>query len=275
MISLPVNTIGFAAVRDDLIIPALESFHKHNDPNLHRVIVIDQTLKGLPDLVQDGLAHIHLRAYRNLGFAKAMNTIVRLTDTQYVTVSNDDVLWFDDRYWEGIIKIFARVKNAAGVNPSCPKMPGWGFGQKEPIYIAEVDSREKCDGAWDKLKEQTPLRGLVNGVAMWCTTFDIERLQVAKLLGNYRQLFDERFYPGGGEDYDLLGRCAKANVKIYGTHESWIWHDWGKSKDEKGHSGMLKVAERPSWNKTGELWPDGFELGRKGERVPEIYVEAL
>lgn len=270
----PINTMVFPVVRTDLITLALESFWAFSDPDVHRVVVVDQSASGLGDLVGCGLAHAHLRVYCNLGFAKAANMGIRLADTKYVTVCNDDVMWFDSRWWDGLTCIFTRVKDAVGVNPSCPKITFGltGTSRENPMYIAGVDSREAClaPGVFDKLAEETPLKGLVNGVAMWCTTFDRQRL--LERVG----LFDERFYPGGGEDYDLLGRCAKVGLSVFGTSESWVWHDWGETKDEKRHDGMCRVAARPSWNRLGELWPAGFDAwGRCGDRVPEIHVEQL
>lgn len=270
----PVNTIVFPVVRTDLIIPALESFWRFNAGDLHRVVVVDQSTSGLDDLVSSNLAHVHLRVYRNLGFAKAANVGFRLADTRYVTICNDDVAWFDARWWAGIEAVFTRVKDAVGVNPSCPKITFGltGASREKPLYIGGFDSRQAClvAGAFDRLVEETPLKGLVNGVAMWCTTFDRERL--SSQVG----LFDERFYPGGGEDYDLLARCAKSGLHVYGTSESWLWHDWGASKDDKNHDGMARIAGQPSWNKIDELWPAGFDAwGRCGERVPGIYVDPL
>lgn len=268
----PINTMVFPIVREDLIIPALESFWKHSDREVHRVIVIDQSVNGLPDLVNEDLAHVHFRVYRNLGFAKACNTGIRLADTDHVTLCNDDVSFFDERWWPALLEMLNKIGDAMGMNPSCPKIPGWGIGKKEDTYIAGIDSREACLGfeVWETLIRETPHKGLVNGVAMWCTTF--KREELLEKIG----LFDERFYPGAGEDYDMLGRCAKAGYHVYGTHMSWVWHDWGQTKDVHTHQGRPKMVERPGWNKLGELWPDGFDAwGRKGDRIPDIHVDLL
>jgi len=269
-----LNTIVFPVVRTDLIKHALGSFWQHNDRELHRVIVIDQSRTGLDDLVNAGLAHAHLRVHRNLGFAGASNRGIRLADTRYVTVSNDDVIWFDPRWWEGVMKIFNRDEKMVAVNPSCPKLPGWSFGDKVDRYIAGADSPEKCD--WDTLKKETPLRGLVHGICMWCTTFDMSRLSDIGVIGDRGHLFDERFYPGGSEDYDLNARIFRAGGLAVGTHESWLWHYWGKSKDEKGHDGMAPIAEKPAWNRMGDLWEKGFTVqGGSARKTDEVYTDSL
>ena len=273
---MATNTMVFPVVRSDLLRDALESFWRVSDRDEHRVIVVDQSKLGLGDL--GDLVHIHLRLYRNLGFSKAANTGIRLTDTEYVTICNDDVLFFDERWWPGITTIFARAKNIVAVNPSCPRIPGWSLGQAEPQHIAEMDDREKCleEGAFDLLMEKTPLRGLVRGICMWCTAFSLPRLLGNDLLGEKGQLFDERFYPGGGEDYDLNARIFRAECQAFGTHTSWVWHDWGMSKDAKGHDGMPQISSRPAWNKIGEIWEAPFSVqGRSARKEKAIHIEPL
>lgn len=278
MTSLPINTTVFPVIRSDLIIPALRSFWEFNDRDLHRVIVIDQTQHGLADLVNAKLAHIHLRIYKNLGFAGAANRGFRLADTEYVTISNDDCLWFDSRWFQGIEEIFTRVKNAIAVNPSCPKIPGWSLGKKEPEYIGDMDTPAKCleDGAWERLIKETPYRGFVRGICMWATTFSMPRLREFGIIGSNGQVFDESYFPGGSEDYDLNARIFRAGGTALGTHMSWLWHWWGKTKDEKDHDGMVMVSQRPSWNRIGDHWEPGFTVqGGSARKTDKIYVESL
>jgi GT2 family glycosyltransferase len=268
----------FPVVRSDLVKPALWSFLGTCDRSIHRIIVVDQTKDGLGNLVREGFCDMHIQAYRCLGFAKAANTGIRLADTEYVTICNDDVFFFDKRYWDGITSIFDRVENAVAVNPSCPRIPGWSLGKKDPEHIAGIDSAEKCkeEGVWDLLKEKTPFRGLVRGICMWCTTFSIPRLMERGLLGNRMQLFDEKFFPGSGEDYDVNARIFRDNGVAVGTHESWVWHDWGMSKDRHGHDGEGMISQRPTWNKIGDLWEAPFTVyGSSKRKTAEIFLDVL
>lgn len=266
------NTMVFPIVRTDLIVPCLESFWRVSDRDAHRVIVIDQSRNGLPDLIGAKLAHMHIRVYRNQGFAKSANTGIRLADTEYVTVCNDDTFFFDARWWGGIVGVFERVPEALAINPSTPRMPGWGFGREGYIHIADIDSREKClaPGAWELLMDKTPLRGLCRGICTWCTTFHMPRMAQSGVLGSKGHIFDERFYPGSAEDYDVNARIFRAGGVAVGTHESWVWHDWGKTKDAD------KELSRPSWNKIGELWEDGFTVqGGSARKTDEVYIDSL
>lgn len=267
------NTMVFPVVRSDLIVQCLDSFWQYSDRDTHRVIVVDQSKNGLPDLVGTGLAHLVVRSYRNLGFSKACNTGIRLSDTEYVTVCNDDTFFFDARWWSGITKVFERVQEACAINPSTPRMPGWGFGKDGYIHIADIGSREKCtnDGVWELLMDKTPLRGLCRGICTWCTTFSMPRLRQFNVLGDRGQLFDEHWYPGSGEDYDLNARIFRAGGIAVGTHESWVWHDWGKSKDFSD-----KDMSRPSWNKIGDLWEPGFTpQGGSARKTTEVWIDEL
>jgi GT2 family glycosyltransferase len=275
-----MNTMVFPVIRTDLIREALESFWQFSDPEEHRVIVIDQSRTGLPDFVAEQLAHMQIRVYRNLGFAKAANTGIRLADTEYVTICNDDVMFFDERWWSGLLNAFKKAPDAVGMNPSCPRLTFGitGVTRSNPRHIADIENREMCkkEGVFDLLVKETPFQGFINGCAMWCICFSMPRLREAGLLGENLQLFDENFYPGAGEDYDLLGRAAKAERKIMATHLSWIWHDWGMSKDEKTHDGMAQILDRPAWNRLGDLWLGGFDAwGRCPDRIPEVHVEPL
>lgn len=284
----PLNTVIMPIVRSDLAMDALRSFWQFSDRETHRMIVIDQTMEGLPDLtlqVGEGgpLAHMHWRVYRNLGFAKAANYGLRIADTPLVMLCNDDVLFFDRRWWAGILECLSKDGNI-GASPLSPRLPGWSIGKRKPEHTGGIDSREKCqaenvrellEGAGvetvhDYLKATTNFKGYINGVCHWCVTF--KRVQLLSEVGFY----DENFFPGGGEDYDLQSRCAQAGYRVMGTWEAWVWHDWGRTKDQKKHDGMKRVRERPNWNRMGDLWEGKFDAwGRTGTRKPHVHVEPL
>ena len=76
------------------------------------------------------------------------------------------------------------------------------------------------------LPDSFPLKreGVVDAVAMW---FIIFKRECFERFG----LFDERFYPGGAEDYDYNARVYREKGRLVGTTKSWVWHHWGMSKD--------------------------------------------
>ena len=113
-----INTIVIPHLNNKKgLLRCLETLYKHTPLNF-RVILIDQSDdKELYEEVKDKV-HLHIKAYRNLGFAKASNYGIRLADTKYVTVLNDDVEFINIRWWDGILETFTKYPEAVAVNPS-------------------------------------------------------------------------------------------------------------------------------------------------------------
>jgi hypothetical protein len=101
---------------------------------------------------------------------------------------------------------------------------------------------------------------------MWMICFKAESFEKIGL-------FDEKFYPSAGEDYDLDGRIYKEGYRVVGTTRSWTFHFWGKSKDRtEEYVGMgLPTDDTLVWNNLDELWPPDKNLGwneKEGKYVP-------
>src|SRR3990167_4046506 len=71
-------------------IELVRDFYRLHSPDMFRIISIDQTKDGI-QFDADTPVHLHIKAYRNLGFAKAMNTGLKLSQTPYTLLANDDV----------------------------------------------------------------------------------------------------------------------------------------------------------------------------------------
>lgn len=251
-----INTFVVPIIIPDFIERFLKTLYAHTPPNF-RVIVIDQTLDGMSELSKDPRVHMYIRPYRNLGFSHSMNTGIRISSTKYVTCSNDDVEFVDDRWWSGIIETFDQDKQIKAVNPMSITEPGWGYGcnknspeelvkQKESELHCQFNREEErfehlpykeaySKEEYDFLLAQK--NGHIDGIITWCTTFDREAL-------DYKGVFDERFFPGGGEDYDIGGRfysmfypSKQANpadrYRMVATSKSWAWHHLSKSRKTK------------------------------------------
>lgn len=284
------TTFVIPIIRNDFIVPCLESLYKFTDPEIFRVIVIDQTPAGVYDKIKD-YTHHYIRPYRNLGFAKAMNTGIRLVDTPYVSCFNDDIEFLDNRWWEGIKSTFEGLDNALGVNPMSVKAAAWGYGYKapegrvltedkrgilylddngEPINLEKARTKEGYDWLIHNVK------GFIDGITTWATTFDMSLL-------NKVEYFDERFYPGGGEDYDINARAydpdwGGGKYRMVATSRSWVYHYWGSSgspdTDEQSKQEIAKQKivfdEKLRWNSWASLWESPghhptVSRGRKGK----------
>jgi len=130
---------------------------------------------------------------------------------------------------------------------------------------------------------------VVDGIAGFCVIWKRKGLEE---LG----LYEERFYPGGGEDYDMDARaysCAYPTPReecdpthhrrLVSTTRSWVWHHWGQSRSMAQKS--PNIFSREPWNDNSELWgpyfdvwghenmPDGTKKPLK--RLKSVHVEDL
>lgn len=176
---------------------------------LASVVVVDQSRE---QKALDGVDY-HVLCKDQVGFARAVNVGMGMGRAPYVMVLNDDCEFLDSRWWYGILKTFETHADLLCVNPSSPNNPGAENKFKEP---KEVTSRE-----YSRL-----LSGqIADGICMWAPVFSREQLN--KVQGSRQGLwFDERFWPGGGEDYDMGRRAALSGLRCVGTNMSWVWHWW-------------------------------------------------
>ena len=253
-----INTFVFPIIRTDMILPALRSLRANTPPNF-KVIVVNQsdcdrhTAENIYVL-----SDIHIETKLNYGFAQSANIGARLATTEYVTICNDDVLFFWPGWWQAIMDTFAKYDNALGVLPLSPKEPGWGYGEDGYRMHATL---EECladpEGTVERMKAEWK-GAVIDGAAMWCITFKREPWVE---LG----MFDERFFPGGGEDYCASARAYQAGYRILASSYSWCWHHWGQSKDEPTGFDEALPNARPGWNKLSTI---GF--GDEGLWHPDV-----
>lgn len=220
----------------DIIIPHLNYFGWarglksliRNTPEgvINRIFVIDQSDQHRlwDKLANPWVTMIHTR---NLGFAKAMNTGLRLSDAPYVMCLNDDVQFLNARWWSGIEETFAAVDNALCVNPSSVCDPD-GRGGK--VIMDGFEFKEDFDDEEYARVRAAKGDGWIDGICMWGPVFDRAKLDQVK--GNIpgKAWFDERFFPGGAEDYDLNRRAYLSGFRCLGTNLSVVWHHWYSSK---------------------------------------------
>ncbi|MBU2118746.1 MAG: hypothetical protein KJ954_14255, partial [Alphaproteobacteria bacterium] len=48
--------------------------------------------------------------------------------------------------------------------------------------------------------------------------------------------FDELFFPGGGEDYDMNRRAYLSGMRCLGSNRSYVWHHWYQTRNKDGFS---------------------------------------
>jgi len=224
-----------------------------------KIIVIDQTPRGALDGDEiKRYTDAYVKVDKALGFSKAMNFGIALSDTPLVMCVNDDVEFIHRRMWEGMFEWMAKP-DVAAVNPSSVKGYNRESDNVECSCDGEVDEEngnclecrgwkeEYSDEDWDymnskrelKLSPMNPIHpGIcVDGIMTWCTMFHREALNRIKDNECY---YDEKFYPGGGEDYDIMCRIYDAKpvglmYRCVGIYNSWAYHHWFGTKNNRSH----------------------------------------
>jgi len=278
----------FNPVRSDFIQKALDSLYKYTDMKNNRVIVVDQTEEGLH--LSREQVHLVLRPHRNLGFAKSMNEGIihgLHWGAKYVVCCNDDIIFMNKKWWDGILETFNSDPHILAVNPECPRIPMWGYGRPHGEYTDIIQYKEEftdedyeylLKGEFEEIKERYPnlpasfpyhKAGVCDGIAMWMPVFKVECFEKAGI-------FEERFYPGGGEDYDFCGRIYAQGYRAVGTTRSWVWHWWGKSKDEGSEfiGKGLPIVQNLVWADITWLWPPEWNLSwneKEGKMTPKPF----
>jgi GT2 family glycosyltransferase len=282
------------------------TLYKYSPKGSFNLIVVDQTENGFRPEILDylkGRIHLYLHPHRNLGYAKAMNEGLLHAlhwKTPYICCSNDDIEIMDPRWIQGIYDTFAMNERIMGVVPMNPRVPGWGYGVKhnpELLPYKKEYTPEDYDyllgGDFTDQKDNLPKTfptvmtgNIVDGAIFIMPYFKRELFEKVGLM-------DEHFFPGSGEDMDMMGRAYKEGYRIVSTSKSWVWHHLSKSKDLFA-SGTLErpyYKNRPYWNEMGLLWPPeqnenhhfdpwGHYTNEKGEKTPlkrisEIFVDDI
>jgi glycosyltransferase involved in cell wall biosynthesis len=270
-----INTFVIPHLNNPGLRTTLESIRRNTPPNFN-IILLDFNPEGYQQV--DDLVDIHIRT-KNLGFAKAMNTGIRLADTKYVSCWNDDAEGINKKWWDGIEETFKRYGTALGVNPSSPRNPR--CSGCEPINHPGIEYKPDFnDEEYDNLIKEVSKGHIIDGICTFATVFDMDKMD--KVFGCIpgKCWFDEKFFPGGGEDYDLNRRAYMTKIpdndmkgyRMLGTGLSFVWHWWYMSKSPQ--SGVAGVKYSSTFN---EKWGSGADIyGRVGkEEIPLNEIRSL
>lgn len=215
-----INTFCFLTLNNEKGLErAIETLYKHTPNNFYVYVVYQGEDNDLYNRIKDKV-HFFIRPHRNLGFAKGMNTMIKLAQTEYVTICNDDVELLYPEWWQEVMDIFVENPHIMGFNPHSPcnkQSSGNRLAQYEykPDYTPEDIV---------KMKEIFKHERFYIGC---CTYFTIFKKEFFDKVG----LFDESFGQGSGEDYDLMVRAGKLGYNIAGGSRVMVWHWWGNTKD--------------------------------------------
>lgn len=273
-----LNTFVIPIIRPDCIERCLETLYKYTPDNFY-VYIIDQTVRGIDYNIRDKYKNLMLiRSPRtdkhhtgNLGFTQASNLAIQLVQTPYVTFLNDDVEFINKKWWQGVEDTFAKVaattpeRPAMIVNVASIKLPDWSVGRDkgDDFYILDY-KEEYTDEDWEFLvnedhyvNEHLTIKpgSVIDGINLYCSVTDTKKLIEVGML-------DERWYPGGADDYDLCCRASMYGYRSVGTTLSWIFHHWSQSfaasRDEEEVKTLVQDELR--CGNLNDKWFDRFDL---------------
>ena len=241
------------------IVKSLESYRKYA-PGA-KIIVIDQSKQGcLTEVEFLKLTDVYIKVYRALGFSKAMNMGIEISTTPYVCCANDDVELVHVDWFPNIIKHFNKNPKIVAVNLSSIK----GYrGEPDSLPYKENYTQEDWEYLISKRDDSIPKNNpgmVIDGIMTWFTVFEREKFEMVKSNGCY---FDEKFYPGGGEDYDLMCRIYSIKLRAIGIFDSWAYHHWFQSQ-KSGNDNYPEILEDLRWNYLeggeGSKWGKNWDL---------------
>ena len=250
----------------DGALKTVETIHKYCDN--FRIILIDNSEGGHYDKFKD-LVHGYFHPYYNLGFAKSCNVgmlLAKSTLCDYVVLCNDDVEFIHKDWWKNAIAHF-KADEIKGGKPIAGVQIASIMDRGAEIRIPHKDEYTQED--WDTLiewKDTTGVYGnaklkdiVTEGGCMWCT---IIPMPVLDRVG----MFDEKFYPGGGEDYDFCRRVYMKGYRLIQVYDSWAFHWWGQTKDKFKQWDGLPMKKELIWNDFPGKW-----ASKPGDKEATIY----
>lgn len=273
-----LNTFVITVIVPGLIDRCLETLYRYTEQSSFYVYIIDQTITGLDAtalrnkyenlmVIRTPKTDIHRTG--NLGHSQGSNLGIRLVETPYVTLLNDDVEFVSPHWWQGVMDTFIKVEKATPdrpallVNVASIKLPDWSVGRSggDDFYILPY-KEDYSEEDWDFLvnhdhyvNEHLTIQpgSIIDGVNLYCSVVDMKRFYEVGYL-------DDFWYPGNANDYDLSCRAGMFNYRCVSTTLAWVFHHWSKTFHSTEEMQALVQPElskgdlRDKWGDRHDIW---------------------
>ena len=192
----------------------VDSIIKDTDVD-YRIIIIDNAsndetkkyLEGLKD--KEGVRVLLVRNESNLGFIKAVNQGIRLSDAPYLCLINNDTIvtkgWLSE-----MIRVAQSSPQIGLINPSSNTL-----GQKP-------DKGESVEACAERLKKERARQTEIGSAVGFCMLIKKEVIDKIGVL-------DEIYGMGNFEDTDYSRRAIKEGYICARAHRAYVFHDEGSS----------------------------------------------
>lgn len=181
----------------------------------YRLIIIDnasndETKKYLEQLKdKEGPRVLLIKNGSNLGFIKAVNQGMRLSEAPYVCLINNDTIvtkgWLSE-----MIRVAQSSPLIGLINPSSNTL-----GQK-------LDKEESVEACAERFKKETAHQTEIGSAIGFCMLI---KKEIIDKIG----VFDEIYGMGNFEDTDYSRRAIKEGYICARAHRAYVYHDEGSS----------------------------------------------
>lgn len=282
-----VLTVICPVVRDDLVGRMLETLYEYTPPGTFYVYIIDQSVKGIDAtalrnkyrnlmVIRSPKSDVHYTG--NLGFSLATNLGVKLVETPYFMMINDDVELIHPAWLDGVWETFKQIEKATPdspaimVNVASIRLADWSVGLPAGEDFDILPYKEKyTDEDWEFLVDKSHYinehltiqpGSVFDGVTLYASVIKTKE---------YREIggTDDRYYPGSGEDYCLSCKARMFGHRSVNTTLSWCFHHWSSSFKSLRDQQEIKDLQIPelAWNHNHDKWGPGFDIW--GYKCPE------
>ena len=237
----------------------------------YKIIIIDNgsenaTKNYLEDLSSRDSRISLIRNEENLGFVKANNQGIKVSDSPYLCLLNNDTL-VQDGWLSEMVRIIEDNKDIGIVNPASNTM-----GHKpvnDSLGVLERYARETKERFSDKFIEL----GSASGFCLFT------KRGVTDRIGN----FNEKYGLGYFEDSDFSQRAKKQGYKIVCALGSYVYHREGSSfKSLNGSKGLFEKNREIFFDQFGKpkrvlyiLTQQNLNCFEKIEKQTQEYIKGF
>lgn len=226
---VPVDIIVPTYENEDLTIACFESIKRCTDPAMYRLIWVDNASRDISKVEKalQGMSYVSVRLSKNLGFVGAVNEGIRLSNSDYICLLNNDTIvstgWLDKLTAAFSLDSALGIIGAVTAPPpaSMPK----GYDSHHNIRFIEDHAGRRIFPPYEDLegfnrKIETQFDGALRECAFVAFLCAVIKRAVIDKVG----LLDVNYAMGMYDDNDYNLAARKAGFKAMLLYSTCIYH---------------------------------------------------
>jgi len=229
MPKISINIVTYNGIK---YIPfCIKSIIDQNYKDFEIVVVDNNSIDGTKEYIKANYPFIKLIENKeNMGFSYANNQAIQVNDSEYILITNQDII-LENNFLEIIINFADNNKEYASFGGKLKKMRPDGHGQFEKLNIIDslyldhtlgykfINFGEGFDDS-EKFNKDIDIFGISGALVMY------RRSAIEKIKHGKYEYFDNDFFMYK-EDIDLAWRLQNAGYKAIYLHEAIAYHERG------------------------------------------------